>query len=194
MKILWRFLMVIFIENIWIWVGLVIVVGAVGFIKFQQDQQIRTFGITVISVIALLAIGISLYCFVDTDYKTVARTINKIVKAIEKDDLDSVLGFIDEKSEKPRGLARSNMSLIVVPKASFSDLNVKVNYLTNPPIASVTFIAMVNWMPKSGWLKNEFPTNKPIPERVEFDIEMRKTNNGDWKITNKCDFQHRGLR
>jgi hypothetical protein len=184
----------IFIESIWIWVILALIVGAVGFIRFQQDQQIRTFGITVILVIVLLVVGILLYCFVDTDYKTVARTLNKVVSAIEKDDLDSVLKFIDEKAEKPRSLARGNMSLIVVPKASYSNLNVKVNYLTNPPIASVTFIAMVNWMPKSGWLKHEFPTDKSMPERVEFDIEMKKTNNGDWKIINKCEFQHRGLR
>ncbi|MDR1484491.1 MAG: hypothetical protein LBT09_06670 [Planctomycetaceae bacterium] len=186
--------MVIFLESILIWVGLALVVGVVGFSMFQQNQQIRTFVITAVLVVVLLVVGILLYNFVDTDRKSVARSLNKIISAIEKDDLDLVLQFIDEKAESPRSLARSNMSLIRVPQASFSGLDVKVNYLTNPPIASVTFIAMINWMPKSGWLKNEFPADKPIPERVEFDIEMRKTNNGDWKVTNKCDFQHRGLR
>jgi hypothetical protein len=186
--------MMIFIENIWIWVGLVLVVGAVGFGMFQRNQQVRTFVITTILVVVLLAVGISLFCFVDTDRKSIARTLNKIISAIEKDDLEAVLKFIDDKAERPRSLARSNMSLILVPKASFSSLEVKVNYLTNPPVASVTFIAIVNWIPKDGWLKNEFPTDKPVPERVEFDLEMRKTNNNDWKITNKCDFQHRGLR
>jgi hypothetical protein len=154
----------------------------------------RTFCLTVLAVIILLATGISLYYFVDTDRKSVSRTLNKIVRAIEKDDLNEILLFIDDNAEKPRGLAKSNMALILVPQASFSDLDVKVNYLTNPPIASVTFIAMINWMPKSGWLKNEFPTDNPVPDRVEFDIEMRKTNDGGWKITNKCEFRHRGLR
>jgi hypothetical protein len=187
-------LMVIFLENIWIWVCLALIVGVVGFVMFQQNQQVRTFFVTLILVIVLLGLGISLYYFVDTDRKSVSRTLNKLIRAIEKDDLDLVLQYIDEKAEKPRGLARSNMSLVLVPKASFSNLNVKVNYLTNPPVAAVTFIAIVNWMPKSGWIKNEFPTNKPIPERVEFDVEMRKTNNNEWKITNKCDIQYRGLR
>ncbi|MDR2641257.1 MAG: hypothetical protein LBC74_00520 [Planctomycetaceae bacterium] len=186
--------MVILLENIWIWIGLAFVVGVVGFSMFQQNQQIRTFVVTTLLVVGLLVIGILLYCFVDTDRKSVTRALNKIVRAIENDDLELVLTFIDDSAEKPRSLARSNMSLILIPHASFSSLDVKVNYLTNPPVASVTFIAMVNWMPKSGWLKNEFPTDKPVPERVEFDIEMRKTNNGNWKITNKCDFQHRGLR
>ncbi|MDR1053984.1 MAG: hypothetical protein LBL39_07385 [Planctomycetaceae bacterium] len=182
--------MSIFLESIWLWVGFALIVGVVGFIMFQNDQRLRTFGVTVLLVIILLATGISLYCFVDTDRKSVARTLNKIVKTIEDDDLESLLQFIDDKADKPRGLARSNMSLILVPQASFSDLDVKVNYLTNPPIASVTFVAMINWIPKSGWLKNEFPTDKPIPDRVEFEIEMRKTNDNNWKITNKCDFRH----
>jgi hypothetical protein len=52
---------------------------------------------------------------------------------------------------------------------------------------------MINWKPKSGWLQNEFPTDKPVFERVEFELEMRQTNDGDWKIINKCEFRHRGL-
>jgi hypothetical protein len=186
--------MVIFLESIWIWISLALVAGVVGFSLFQQNQQVRTFWITAISVLVLLGVGVSLYCFVDTDRKSVARTLNKLTIAIEKDDLESVLQFVDKKAEKPRGLAQSYMSLILVPKASFANLQVNVNYLTNPPVASVKFAAFVNWMPKSGWLKNEFPTDQPIPERVELDVEMRKTNNGDWIITNKCDIQHRGMR
>jgi hypothetical protein len=186
--------MVIFFENIGIWIGIALVVGVIGFVSFQQNQQVRTFWITALSVLVLLGVGISLYCFVDTDRKSVARTLNKLTNAIEKDNLELMLQYIDEKAEKPRNLAQSYMSLIRVPKASFSNLKVKVNYLTNPPVASVTFIAMVNWMPKSGWLKNEFPTDTPVLERVELDVEMKKTNSGDWKITNKCDIQHRGLR
>ncbi|MDR1478646.1 MAG: hypothetical protein LBJ00_06860, partial [Planctomycetaceae bacterium] len=150
--------MSIFLESIWVWIGLAIIAGVVGFIMFQNDQRVRTFLITVICVAVLLVTGILLYNFVDTDRKSVSRTLSKIVSTIEKDDLESLLKFIDENADKPRGLARSNMSLIVVPKASFSDLDVKVNYLTNPPIASVSFIAMINWKPKSGWLQNEFPT------------------------------------
>ncbi|MDR2344922.1 MAG: hypothetical protein LBE18_02550 [Planctomycetaceae bacterium] len=186
--------MTILLDNIWIWICLALIVGVIGFILFQQNQQIRTFLITVISVLILLVLGISLYCFVDTDYKSVSRTLTKLAHAIEKDDLESVLKFIDSKADKPRGLARSNMDLVRVPNVSFYNLDVKVNYLTNPPVASISFIAIVSWMPKSGWLKNEFPVDKPYPERVEFDIEMKKTNNGEWKLTNKCDIRYRGSR
>jgi hypothetical protein len=186
--------MVVFFENIWIWIGLAMAVGVIGFVLFQNNQRVVTFWATAVSVILLLTVGFSLYYFVDTDRKSVIRVLNKLAAALEKDDFDLVCQFIDAKAVHTRSLARNGMEFVVVSRASFSNLHVNVNYMTNPPIAAVSFNAMIYWKPKSGWTKNEFPTDKPVPDRVAFDLELRKTNNNSWLITNKCDYQYRGFR
>ena len=132
------------LENIWIWFGLAFVVGAAGYYVFLNDRKIRTLAITAGATVAVLVVGFLLYYSVDTDYKSINRTLTGLAHALERDDLDGILDrYVLPDAKKTRSLARNGMGIVRVTSARFRDLKVEVNRLTSPPTAQVSFTATI---------------------------------------------------
>ena len=181
----------LFLENIWIWFGLAFVVGAVGYCLFLNDRQIRTLGIAIGATVAVLAVGFALYYFVDTDRKSITRTLNGLAATIERDDLDGVLErYVSPRAQRTRSIARFNMGYVRVASARFHDLKTMVNRLTSPPTAQVSFTATIYWSSKN---LAEIPLDRPTPQIVKFNIELEQGPNGIWLVTDKCDFTPNAL-
>jgi len=177
----------IFFENIWIWFGLAFIVGAVGYYIFLNDRQIRTLGITASATVAVLLLGLALTYFIDTDRKSITRMLNGLAATIERDDLDGILDhYIAPRANQTRVLASGNMGLVRVTGAQFRDLKFEVNRLTSPPTAQVSFTATIHWVSRN---LADFPSERPIPQIVNFNIELEQGPNGSWLVTDKCEFR-----
>ena len=176
----------IFLESIWIWFGLAFVVGIIGYSLFLNDRKIRTLGMTVGATVAVLAIGLALYYFVDTDRKSIHRMLTGLAATIERDNLDGILEhYVAQRATQTRGLARANMAVVRVTSARFRDLKVDVNHLTSPPTALVSFTATIYWLPRN---LADLPMERPAPQIVKFNIELERGPNGTWLVTDKCHF------
>lgn len=179
----------VFLENIWIWFSLAFIVGITGYGFFLRDRKIQTLGITVIASLAILAVGFVLYYFVDTDYKSVDRMLRSAARSIEQDDLPGILSHVKPEAIKTQDTAKYYLRMVLVPTARFSNLKVVVNDLTSPPVAKATFTATVYWrtrQPVEG-----FAMDRPVMEKVFFDIELEKTNDQSWLVTDDCHFTFR---
>ena len=177
----------IFLENIWIWFGLAFIVGAGGYYAFLNDRQIRTLGITAGTTVAVLMLGLALTYFVDTDRKSITRTLNGLAATIERDDLDGILEhYVAPRAQRTRDLARGSMGWVRVTSAKFRDLKTEVNRLTSPPTAQVSFTATIHWISRN---LADFPSERPIPQIVKFNIELERGPNGSWLVTDKCEFR-----
>ncbi len=179
--------MSIFVDSLWIWFVLAFVVGAVGYTMFVNDRKIQTLALTVLTTIAVLVLGLSLYYWVDTDQKSIKRTLDGLIATIQKDDADKVIDqYISPKAKNTRGKARANMGLVRITSARYRDLKIKVNPLTSPPTAEISFEATVffNWKNRA-----EFPSDQAIPQIVKFQlVELEKTPSNSWLVTDKCEF------
>jgi len=180
-----------FLENIWIWFGLAFVTGAGGYYVFLNDRKIRTLGITVGATVAVLAVGFVLYYSVDTDYKSIDRTLTGLAQAIEQDDLDGILDrYVSRSAKDTQRLARAHvgkMGIIRVTSARFRDLKVEVNHLTSPPTAQVSFTATIFWVARN---LADYPTEHPTPQIVKFNVELEQGPNRSWLVTDKCKFDY----
>jgi hypothetical protein len=179
----------LFLDYLWIWIVLTFVVGLGGYSWYVNDQTGRNLIIAIVSPLLTLALGLSLFYGVDTDRKSIKRTLDALIAAVEDDDVEAVCRFISPKAEDVRKLARANMLLFNISKAKYHDLQIEVNDAASPPIAKVKFSAIFYW-------KNKIPIDgislvQPIPENVRFEIELVKTKDQSWLLTK---YQHFPLR
>jgi hypothetical protein len=184
------FTMSIFLDSLWVWIFLTVVVAVIGYFVYQYDPRGRTFGIVVGLTILVLGVGLALYYGVDTDRKSISRMLNHLASELEEDDLDGVLSFISPKAEGTRGVARLYMGYYHLTSAKFRNLKFEVNQLVSPPLAQVSFHAVVYWKTKQATSEG-FAIDTPQFQTVRFNIELEKTNNHSWLVTNKCDFDYR---
>jgi hypothetical protein len=182
--------MSIFLDSLWIWVGLSILVAVVGYFVHQNDPRGRTLGIVVGVTILVFGIGVTLYYGVDTDRKSISRMLTSLASKLEQDDLDGVLNnYISPKATKTRGIARLYMSRFHLTQARFRNLKLEVNQLVSPPLAKVSFLAVVYWKTKHP--QDGFSIDTPQFQTIRFDIELEKTKDRSWVVTDKCDFDCR---
>lgn len=182
--------MSIFLDSLWVWIGLTIAVAAVGYFVYQYDPRGRTLGIAAGSTVLVFALGLILYYGVDTDRKSISRMLNHLASELEQDDLEGVLSFISPKAEGTRGIARLYMGNYHLTSAKFRNLKFEVNQLISPPQAKVSFLAVVYWKTKHP-TSDGFAIDTPQFQTVRFDIELEKTNNRSWVVTDKCNFDYR---
>ena len=183
----------IFLESFWIWVGIAFGVGAVGYVFYMNNQRPKTLGITGLAVILVLAVGFSLYFFVDTDRKSVCRMLDGLIAAIEADDVDRVVkDYISPKARNTAAKARGNMALVTITDASYRNLKLEVNNLMSPPIAKAKFTGVFFWMTKGGGFEG-IAIETPQYQAVRFNIELEKTKENSWRVTDKCDFDPKAL-
>ncbi|MDR0703800.1 MAG: hypothetical protein LBF88_02315 [Planctomycetaceae bacterium] len=182
--------MSIFLDSLWIWVGLSVLVMVIGYFVYQNDPRGRTLGIVVGVTILVFGIGLVLYYGIDTDRKSISRMLTGLATALEQDNLDSVLNnYISPKATGTRGMARLYMKQFHLTKANFRNLKLEVNQFVSPPLAKVSFLAVVYW--KTKYPQDGFFIDTPQFQTIRFDIELEKTKDHSWVVTDKCDFDYR---
>jgi hypothetical protein len=183
--------MSIFLDSLWVWLFLSITVAFIGYFVYQYHPRGRTFGIVVGTTFLVFGIGLALYYGVDTDRKSISRMLNSLASELEKDDLERVLKYISPKAAGTRGKARLYMGQYHLTNAKFRNLKFEVNQFMSPPLAKVSFFAVVYW--KSKQPQEGFFVDTPQFQTIQFDIELEKTNDRSWLVTDKCDFDYQLL-
>ena len=176
--------MSLFLNHLWFWIVLTFVAGCGGYAWYRNNENGRNLVIAVLLPILTLVLGLTLYYGVETDQKTIERTLNELIAAVERDDLEAVKRFISPKATETLHLAKIQMGLVLVSRAKYRDLQIEVNDAASPPIAQVRFSAFFYWktkVPIEG-----FVIDQPVPENVRFDIELVKTKSQSWLLTDKC--------
>ncbi len=84
-------LMSFLLENYWFWIMAAVIVAVVGYVVFLNDRKPRTLGMGLGAVLLVLALGSVLYFCVDTDRKSISRTIASLATNIEN-DARSIIG------------------------------------------------------------------------------------------------------
>ncbi|MDR0328537.1 MAG: hypothetical protein LBI05_09615 [Planctomycetaceae bacterium] len=174
--------MSLFLNHLWIWIVLAFIVGISTSTWYLNNQNGRNLVIAVLAPLLTLALGLSLYYGVDTDRKSIARMLNTLIAAVERDDLETVHGFITEKAVDVRLLAAQGMRLAKISSAKYHDLEIEVNDAASPPLAKVHFSAAFYVQPKK---PIDGVWEKPIPERATLEIELVKTKDRSWRVS-KC--------
>jgi len=179
-----------FLENLWFWFVLAGLAGVIGYVSFANSRKIKTLFGTVAAVVVILALGFGLHFFVDTDQKSISRMLRGLATAIENDDLNAVLNYIEPKAMKTRGLARAGMAACAVKKARFNDLKVAVSDAGAVPTARVSFTAVFHWKTKRAIAG--FSVDTPAVELIKFNVELVK-DGSSWLVTDKCEFTPRAV-
>ncbi|MDR0328482.1 MAG: hypothetical protein LBI05_09330 [Planctomycetaceae bacterium] len=176
----------LFLDYLWIWIVLTCVVGLCGYVWYVNNPSGRNLVLSVLASLLTLALGLTLYYGVETDNKSITRTLDALVEAVEQDDSEAVCRFISPKAENVQKIARENMRLVSMSRAKYHSLQIEVNDATSPPTAMVQFSALFYW-------KNKVPIDgmsieQPLPQSVRFEIELVKTKDRSWLLTNKFQF------
>ena len=178
--------MSLFLDYLWIWIVLTFVVGICSGSWYMNDQKLRSLVTAVLAPLLTLALGLSLFYGVDTDRKSIKRMLDTLVAAVEKDDRETVKRFISPRAEDVRQLVEQGMRFVSISRAKYLNLEIEVNDAASPPIAIVRFDAVFYWSSKHA--VGGFATVQPVPERGQFEIELVKTKDQSWHITDR--FRH----
>ena len=175
--------MSIFLDHLWIWILLTFIVGCCSFSWYLNDQKVRNLVIATLLPTLPLTFGLSLYYGVETDQKTIKRTLDALLAAVEQDDFNSVSQFIHPQAQETLQLAKVQMNFIVVSRAKYRDLQIEINDATSPPLAQARFSVFFYWKTK---MPNDILTmDKPVPENARFEIELVKTKSKSWLLTDR---------
>ena len=180
----------IFLDYLWTWIVLTFVMGAGGYTWYVNDQRKRSLVLAVLLPFLTLALGLTLYYGVDTDRKSITRSLEALIAAVEDDDVESVCKFISSRADDVQNLARTSMGAVSVSRAKYHNLKIEVNDAASPPIAHVRFSVHFYWKTKS--TIQGFAVDQAIPQSVRFEIEMVKSKEQPWLLTKCLYFPLRG--
>jgi len=137
--------------------------------------------------LCLLTVGIVLVFFVDTDAKSVRRSIDALVAAVGRDDVEGVLEYVAPNAERTRRLATFNMGLANIERAKIGNFKIReITRTTSPPRARVSLRGVVAGKAAS------FDAY-PFTVMVDFTkIELRLGQDGVWRVTDECEFRYPG--
>jgi hypothetical protein len=126
-------------------------------------------------VLLWIMLGVLLVCltgiigqrFIITERKRVIQTLDGIVTALEANDLNGVLSYLEPEAAHSRDRARWALGRVEVTSASYRKVDVKINNLTSPPTAQVSFFGLIGHRDRKGELPyNNYASN--------FTINLRK--------------------
>ena len=173
----------ILLDQLWIWIILTFAVGCCGFSWYLNYQKWRNLVIALLLPVLTLALGLTLYYGVETDQKTITRTLNALIAAVERDDCDSVNQLIHPKAQEVQQFAKVQMNFVIVSRAKYRDLQIEINDATSPPTANIRFSAFFYWKTKTPI--EGLSVDQPIPEHFRFELELVKTKSKTWLLTDK---------
>jgi hypothetical protein len=179
----------LFLDHLWIWIILTFIVGVCSYVWFLNAPKGHNFIIAIAIPFLTLVIGLALYYGVDTDRKSVVRTLNALIAAVEQDDYETVSQYIAPRADNVRQIAERGMRTIRISRARYNRLEIEINDATSPPSAKVRFTAFFYWDNKEPI--EGMTLNQPISDTARFEFEMVKTQSSSpaWHITNR--FEHR---
>lgn len=159
-------------------VGLVVgsVLG-VGYLNTRDRRFLIGVGVVVVVVVGAIVLERT----VKTDREQIAETLDQLASALQADGLaensaDEVIAAVmrvitkddAEGSQRTRQLADTNLRLVKITSASYSNLQVEVNKLSLPPSAEVRFDAKISGEGR-GLLSNAV---QRYPYPIEFVVKM----------------------
>ena len=133
--------MAIFVESVWVWVILAVVVFILGYSMFVNDKKNRTLLLTVLASALVLCGGLALERYVETDKEAIRRTMKEISTAIKADDITLVKTYTAPDANQLRDLATNGMNQAKLTTVHFSNIDIKVNDATVPVTAELDFTA-----------------------------------------------------
>jgi hypothetical protein len=96
------------------------------------------------AVLVVVLAGVLFERSVVTPREEVEATLEDARRAVERNDVESVLSHVDPAASALRGAVRQWLPRIQVQEAAIRDLRITVNEHTNPPTATAEFIGRVN--------------------------------------------------
>ena len=178
--------MSLFLDYLWIWFVLAFGVGIGGYAWYVNNKNRRNLCIALALPIFTLALGLNLYYGIDTDRKSITRTLNALIAAVERDDPEKVCNFFSPRAEEIKKFVKEKMGLINISRAKYHHLKITINDAASPPIADVQFSTIFYWKNKEP--NDVISLDQPVPDSVRFEIELVKTKNQSWLLTNKFHF------
>jgi hypothetical protein len=157
------------IEDPTMFIFLGIVIEAVlGIILFRTGRGYLLW--IMLGVLLVSLTGIIGQRFIITERKRVIQTLDGIVAALEANDVERVLSYLEPEAAHSRERARWALGRVEVQSARYSGLEIKINSLTPPPTAAVAFAGLINYRDRKG----EIPYNNYASR---FNIQLRKHGN-----------------
>jgi hypothetical protein len=154
------------VEDPTMFIFLGIVIEAVlGIVLFRTGRGFLVW--IMLGVLVLCLTGIIGQRFIITERKRVVQTLDGIVAALEANDVNRVLSYLEPEATHSRQRAQWALGRIEVQNTSYRRLDVTINNLTSPPTAQATFFGLINYRDRRG----EFPYNNYASN---FTLNLRK--------------------
>ena len=135
-----------------------------------------------IGVLAVVGLGVIIERIVVTDREQVADTLADVASAVQANDVERVLSYIDPASTGMRATVRTALGSARISEVRIYDLVVDVNQRSNPPTAQAEFTGRVK-----GHYRGEAASGEGMLLR-KFTVSLRRQ--GDrWVMT---DYEDRG--
>ena len=112
--------------------------------------------------------------------------IDALIAAVEADDYKAVCQFISPNAVDIQILAEAQMNLVSISEGKYHDLEIEITSAAPTRTAKVRFGSIFHW-------KSKVPIDgmfieQPIPEIVRFEIELVKTKDKSWQLTDNFQF------
>lgn len=145
------------------------------FVNTRQKGALIGMGV----VVALTLICLAIEHFVETPREQVEASIEGLADALEDNNIEDTLEYLDSNAEVTREKARWAMGRFHVIRAKVSNLRIEINELTSPPSATVKFTGTIRATDKKGQYETQV-----VP--VTFTAKLRQ--HGDrWVVTEHTD-------
>ena len=132
--------------------------------------------LAMIGVLIVIGLGVTIERFVVTDHERIEATLNGVAAALEANDVDGVLSYIDPAATTMRSQVRSALAGAHITEARIYDLEVEMREGADPPSAEARFTGRVK-----GRYRGETTGGEGLLLR-KFTVDFRRT--GDrWLIT-----------
>ncbi len=131
--------------------------------------------VAMIGVALLVLLGLGVERLVVTEREEVEAAIDGIAAALEANDLDRVLSFVDPAAGHTRGRAAWAMERAEVLDTKVRNLSINVNHFTSPPTARAEFNGVIRLRDRRG----QFPYDNYA---AKFTVEFRREGER-WLIT-----------
>jgi hypothetical protein len=99
--------------------------------------------LAMVGVLALVGLGLLVEHLVVTDHEQIEATLDGVTSALEANDVEGVLSFIDPAAGAMRANVRMALAGAHITDARVYDLVVEVNRQANPPTAQADFTGRV---------------------------------------------------
>ncbi len=123
----------------------------VAFVKTSRLGLLYVIG----GVAVVVGAGVWIEKHTVTDTKQIRRVLDDAAAALEKNDLNGVLGQISANSREMRQQVSAMLPQLEVHSASIGGLTVKVNRFNNPPSATAEFTGRVDGRERHGALADQ---------------------------------------